>query len=187
LIENFKNDEQDLDDIIEGYFNRDPSKLQRIYPLARFDRLLKGTIFISDFTVEKLLQEAELARAAKLWFLWAAAVFAILSLAHIPVKHPKRKRLLTGPVKVLEKLQSKLPVDLQRRKTQSSLRKGAVIAYKIRKGNQIDLMQRLLTRRAKNRFDNNFGPDRGMKTFLRRFNNQITKATKPQSKRLQTA
>lgn len=160
LIEQFKTDEMDLDDIIERYFNRDPSKLQSIYPLARFDRLLKGAIFISDFTVEKLLQEAELAPGAKLWFLWADAVFAILRLAHIPVKHPKRDQLLTGPVKVLENLQSRLPVDLHRRKTQSSLRKGAVIAYKIRKGDQIDLMQRLLTRWAKNRFDNNFGPDR---------------------------
>ena len=124
LIEKFKNEELDLDNIIERYFNRDPSNLQSIYPLARFDRLLKGAIFISDFTVEKLFQEAEFKRETKLWFLWAAAVLAILCIAHIPVKHPKRKQLLNGPIKVLEKLQSKLPLELQRRKTPNSLRAG---------------------------------------------------------------
>src|SRR5664279_3437423 len=54
LIEKLKTEEMDLDDIIERYFNRDPSKLQINYTLARFDRLLKGAIFISDYTVEKL-------------------------------------------------------------------------------------------------------------------------------------
>jgi hypothetical protein len=74
--------------------------------------------------VEKLFQEAEFERETKLWFLWAAAVLAILCIAHIPVKHPKRKQLLNGPIKVLEKLQSKLPLELQRRKTPNSLRAG---------------------------------------------------------------
>jgi hypothetical protein len=48
LTEKLKTGEMDLDDIIEKYFNRDPSKLQINYPLARFDSLLKGAIFISD-------------------------------------------------------------------------------------------------------------------------------------------
>ena len=186
LIEKLKTEEMDLDDIIERYFNRDPSKLQINYPLARFDRLLKGAIFISDYTVEKLFQEAKFERETKLWFLWAAAVLAILCLAQIPVKNPRRKQLLNGPVKVLERLQSKLPVDLQRRRTQDSLRKGAVNAYKVRRGNQIDLMQRLLTRWAKNNFDNKVGPNPTKRTLLTQLNYQTTKATKPKSKRTKT-
>jgi hypothetical protein len=186
LKEKFKNEELDLDDIIERYFNRGPSQLQINYPLARFDRLLKGAIFIGDYTVEKLFQEAKFERETKLWFVWAAAVLAILSLAHIPVKHPRRKQLLNGPVKVLERLQSKLPIDLQRRRTQDSLRKGAVNAYKIRQGNQIDLMQRLLTRWAKNNFDNKLGPNPTRRKFLIRLSHQTTKATKIRPKRTQT-
>jgi hypothetical protein len=187
FLEKLKTEEIDLDDIIERYFNPDPSKPQINYPLARFDRLLKGAIFISDYTVERLFQEAKFERETKLWFLWAAAVFAILSLAHIPVKHPKRKQLLNGPVKVLERLQSKLPVDLQRRRTQDSLRKGAVNAYKIRNGNPIHLMQRFLTRWSKNNFDNKLGPNPTTRKFLRRLNSQTTKATKLRPKRTQTA
>lgn len=187
LIEKFKAEEMDLDNIIERYFNRDPSNLQINYPLARFDRLLRGAILISDFTVGKLLQEAEFERETKLWFLWAAAVLAILCLAHIPVKHPERDELLTGPVKLLEKLQSKLPVGLQRRRTQDSLRKGAVNAYKIRRGFSIELMERLLTRWSKNKMEHKGGTKPTMKAFLKRIDFQATKATKPKSKRTKTA
>jgi hypothetical protein len=84
----------------------------------------------------------------------------------------------------LDKLQSKLPEELQRRQGQkgTSLRKGLVNAYKMRMGNDIALMQWLLTRWAKGNFATEF-PGHPMASgekfrFLKRFNFQIDKATK---------
>jgi len=96
------NEKIGLDDIIGRHFYQAPSKHESIYPLARFDRLLKGSIAISDFIAEEIGKDTVPTPAAKLWFLWAATVFAILCKADIPVKNPNRKELLTGPVIVLE-------------------------------------------------------------------------------------
>jgi hypothetical protein len=183
LIKKITNGEIDLDDIIGRHFYQAPSKHESIYPLARFDRLLKGSIAISDFIAEEIGKDTGPTPAAKLWFLWAATVFAILNNAGVPIKNPNRKELLTGPVIVLEKLQSKLPLELQRRqgKYQTSLRKGAVNAYKMRPGNDIAFMQKLLARWAKGNFSTDFGGTVHPMTsggFLARFDDQMSKATK---------
>jgi hypothetical protein len=48
LIKKIENSKIDLDDIIGRHFDQTPSKIESVYPLARFDRLLKGSIAISD-------------------------------------------------------------------------------------------------------------------------------------------
>jgi hypothetical protein len=187
LIKKIANEDIDLDDIIGRHFNQISSKIESIYPPARFDRLLKGSIAISDYIVERIIQDAVLNPEARLWFLWAATVFAILREADIPVKNPDRERLLTGPVKVLEKLQSKLPEELKRRQKETSLRKGAVNAYKMRTGNNVALMQWFLTRWANGNFSTEF-PGHPMSSgekfrFLKRFDAQMARATKHQQSR----
>ena len=185
LTQAIKDGDVDLNAILNRYFNRDPTRIELNYPLALFDRLLKGSIAIGDFAIETLLQDTEEARETKLWFAWAALVLAILRRANIPVREDKRERLLDGPVEILKKLQSKLPVELQRRKDGDSLRKAAVVAYKMRKGNRADIIQPLLARWANGDFTRKFGAPSN--SFLRRFDRLIESATKPTPKRISKA
>ena len=181
LLKKIANDETSIDDVIERHFNRAPSQIESIYPLAQFDRLLKGSATISDIIVERIVEDTVLNPEGRLWFLWAATVFAILCKAGVPVKNPKRDELLNGPIEILKKLQMKLPKELQRRQQEKSLRKGAVNAYKMRRGNDIVLMQRLLSRWAKGNFSSDFGSTVHPMTvgiFMGRFDNQMSKATK---------
>ncbi|MCK1580699.1 hypothetical protein IVB03_14175 [Bradyrhizobium sp. 168] len=148
------------------------------FPLALLDRVLKGTTIVAEVVEDELRGDAGTSDYRNLWFLWAALVLSILRNAGIPVKHPKRKNLLPGPVRLLAKLQSKLPAELQLRKTQDSLRKGAVIAFKIRRGNPTASIQRILRRWAKGDFRRRFGsPDNSV---LSRFD-RLTDVTKQKS------
>jgi hypothetical protein len=138
------------------------------FPLALLDRVLKGTSLVAEIVEDELRGDAGTSDYRNLWFLWAALVLSILRNAGIPVKDPKRKNLSPGPVRLLAKLQSKLPVELQLRKTQDSLRKGAVIAFKIRRGNPTTIIQQILGRWARGDFRRRFSsPEEN--SVLRRF------------------
>lgn len=164
---------------LEQIFLADPrTELETQFPLALLDRVLGATTLVSEMVMEDLQDDAGTADYRNLWFLWAALVLSILRSAEIPVKHPTRKNLLPGPVRLLAKLQSKLPAELQLRKTPDSLQKAAVIAFKIRRGNPTTKMQRILMRWAKGDFRRSFGsPDNSV---LRRFD-RLTEVSKKKS------
>ncbi len=138
--------QSDFVSLVDRYFNEQPTALERQRPTAFFDRVLKGSELIVHCFMKTLAIEAAQMREKRYWFLWAALVFAILRESGIAVKHPKKNQLLAGPVIVLDRLQSKLPKTLQRRKTDDSFRKGAVIAWKIKRGIKSHQLRILLNR-----------------------------------------
>ena len=157
-----------------------PSQEQILFPLAFFDQVLKRTVFISnllDSTIDKATT-----KETELWFLWLALVIAHLKKGGVPVMNPKRpKELLTGAVRVLEKLQSKLP--LQRRQGES-FRKAAKTASEI-SPKFIHLMESLLAHWAKG---NVATPPLDRPSILKlgfdeQFNKQFTRAMSPKAKR----
>jgi hypothetical protein len=148
------------------------------YPLALLDRILNGAVLMTHLVEKKLSDDANESDGRRLWFLWAALVFSIITNAGIKVKHPKRDNLLPGPLHLLAKLQLKLPGELQLRKILSgsemkpsdiseTFRKGAVIAYKIRTGNPTQFMEQMLDRWVRGDFRRN--SDMVDAKFLARF------------------
>ena len=158
-----------LDIIQSQYLCDDSSELESQFPLALLDRILKGSIEVSKLVEHKLISNPSASDSRNLWFLWAAIAFSILGKARIPVRHHGRENLLIGPVYLLAKFQSKLPVDLQLRKIlfgpelkpsdiPESFRKGAVIAYKIRRGNPTETLQRIFARWVRGDFRTDVDP-----------------------------
>jgi len=167
----------DWDAKLEKIFLEKPcNNLEIQFPLALLDRVLKGTILVSEIVQEQLQSDTESSEQKKLWFVWAATVFSILGKAGVSVRHPKRKNLLLGPVQLLSKLQAKLPAELHLRRTQDSFRKGAVVAFKIRSGNPTYKLERILRRWSRGDFSRRFGSPEN--SVLRRFD----RLTEPYSK-----
>ena len=135
--------------LVDRYFVKQPTALELKHPTAFFDRLLKGMELINHYFIMKLDVEAERAREYRPWFLWAALVLVILRENKIPVKHPARKQLLNGPVVILHRLQLKLPTMFQRRRSNASLRKAAVAAWKLRSGLHSRKLRTVLSRWSK--------------------------------------
>lgn len=147
----------DFEEIQKKFLCAPLSEIESHFPLALLDRILTGSIETTKLVRHKLWMEAGASDDRNLWFLWAALVFSILREAEIPVRHPRRENLLDGAVYLLARLQLKLPPELHLRRLTvredllladipDSFRKGAVIAFKIRKGNPTRTMQRMLTR-----------------------------------------
>jgi hypothetical protein len=143
-----ENGKASLEDVRARYLCAPPTEQEDQFALAALDRIATGAILVANLLRKDLVENVAASDARNLWFLWAALVFSILGEDGHRLKHPSRKNLEGGPVLLLAKLQSKLPVGLQLRNQNKmeSFRKGAVIAYKIRRNNPTKRLNAILTR-----------------------------------------
>jgi hypothetical protein len=181
---------EDLVTILNEYFSSDISDFEHRYPLALLHRFLSGITAICR-RVELIMSDKDYlhSRDRHLWFLWATHVFSILAAANIPLRHPRRKKLLPGPVLLLEKLQATLPKTLQARHG-ASLRKAAIDAFKLSRSNRTTIKHMRLLLETWGKGDLFFGslPDRtgdlGLNGFIARLEENVEIATTTKSKRI---
>lgn len=144
-------------------------------PVDLFEHHIAKTMILTEGVIALLSrpQSAGQFRRKQLWFIWVAHVFSLLRQHQIPVQHPSRKQLLPGAIAFIARLQQKLPLEHRLRNTPDSLKKGAVIAYKMRKGNPVSAINLIQLRWSTGDFWNDFRDHtesgQEARRFLRRF------------------
>ena len=130
-----------FDEIVDRYFQPELSSKEERDPLALLARVLNGAIDTATFAQRNFKYPAPRTFEAELWFLWVSIIFGILRAANVPLRYKDAHRLLPHVVPLLERLQSRLPERLQKRKGAYSPRSAAVVAFRFSGVCKLDIMR----------------------------------------------